>query len=112
MSKSASTLLILLISLCVSLPLWAGESHWIDVRGPNEFSAGHVEGAINIPHTEITSGIGGVTENKDADLYLYCRSGRRSGLATNALREMGYTNVVNVGGYHDAEKIAAEMNAD
>lgn len=111
MSKSASTLLILLVSLFISLPLWAGESHWIDVRDPNEFSAGHVEGAINIPHTEIASGIGAVTENKDADLYLYCRSGRRSGLAANVLREMGFTNVVNVGGYHDAEKKAAEMTA-
>lgn len=111
MSKSASTLFILLVSLFISLPIWAGESHWIDVRDPNEFSVGHVEGAINIPHTEIAQGIASVTENKDAELYLYCRSGRRSGLAMNVLREIGYKHVVNVGGYHDAVKKAAEMTA-
>ena len=112
MIKSSSRLFILLTTLLLSLPAWAGESYWIDVREPNEFTVGHVDGAINIPHTEIATGIAHVTENRDATLYLYCRSGRRSGLALNALRDMGYHNAVNVGGYQDAMKKAAEMTAE
>ena len=109
MSKPLASCLILLLSLLVSLPLWAGETYWIDVRSPDEYATGHVEGAVNIPHTEIVDRIAEVTEDKDKKLYLYCRSGRRSGIAMDALQQMGYSNAINVGGYEDARKEAAKI---
>lgn len=77
------------------------ETIWIDVRSSEEFSQGHLPGAVNIVHTEISSKISSVTVDKNAEIKLYCRSGRRSGLAEAALKELGYTKVQNVGGYEE-----------
>ena len=76
----------------------------IDVRTPQEFQAGHVKGAINIPHHVIGSKIQDVTGEKDREVLLYCRSGRRSGIALEALTKLGYTNAKNVGGYEAFKK--------
>lgn len=73
----------------------------IDVRSAEEFNAGHIEKAINIPHTEISEKISQHEKNKDAQIIVYCRSGRRSGIAKSKLEAMGYTNVTNAGGYED-----------
>lgn len=75
----------------------------IDVRGKDEWDAGHIEGAIHIVHTEIEKEIGDKVPDKNASIKVYCRSGRRSGLAKKALLEMGYTNVKNLGGMEEAE---------
>lgn len=72
---------------------------WIDVRTGAEFAAGHLEGAVNIPHDRIGTVIGGVVPDKDREIRLYCRSGRRSGIALKTLKELGYTNVINEGAY-------------
>ncbi len=77
------------------------ETIWIDVRSSEEFSQGHLPGAVNIVHTEISSKISSVTQDKNAEIKLYCRSGRRSGLAEAALKELGYTKVQNAGGYEE-----------
>ena len=99
--------LILLAALLVTTAAWSGEATWIDVRSAGEFDAGHVEGAVNIPHTEIVERISEVTGDKDATLYLYCRSGRRSGIAADALAEAGFSKAINIGGLEDAMKKAA-----
>jgi rhodanese-related sulfurtransferase len=68
----------------------------IDVREPHEFASGHVEGAVNIPPSEIMAGavqLKGVP--KDTELVLYCHSGSRSNVSMNILKGMGYTNLVN-----------------
>ncbi len=83
----------------------------IDVRSAAEFDTGHIEGAVNIPHNEITARIAEVTEKKDQPLVLYCRSGARSGMALTALKELGYTKVENAGGYQ-ALKEKLESNAN
>ena len=101
--------LCLLLSLIAAGNLWAGEAFWIDVRSAEEYATEHVSPAVNIPHTEIAARIGEVTTDKDAEIYLYCRSGRRSGLAKDALEQAGYTNVVNVGGLQDAQHLSAQM---
>lgn len=90
--------------------LWAGEIHWIDVRTAEEYGAGHVAGAANIPYEEIVDRIGEVTSDKEATIYLYCRSGRRSGIALENLQEAGYRNAVNIGGLDDARKTARESS--
>ena len=59
----------------------------LDVRTPEEYAAGHVVGARNIPHTEIVARIAELAGARDRDLVVYCRSGRRSELALEALRE-------------------------
>lgn len=76
----------------------------IDVRSEEEFKDGYLPGAVNIPHTEIAEKISGVAPEKSVPLYLYCRSGRRVGIAMEALKELGYTDMTNLGGLSDAAK--------
>ncbi|MDO4641679.1 MAG: rhodanese-like domain-containing protein [Neisseria sp.] len=74
---------------------------WIDVRSPEEFQQGHIEGAQNIPVDRIASEISRISPDKNAPLNLYCRSGRRSEVALQTLKKLGYTHVINRGGYQD-----------
>jgi phage shock protein E len=106
-----SVLRTTLFSLLLAFPLvtWADEAYWIDVRTAEEYAAGHVSQAVNIPYEEITRRIGEVTTDQDALIYVYCRSGRRSGIAEEALREAGFSNVVNVGGLEEALNKAAQL---
>jgi phage shock protein E len=69
---------------------------FIDVREADEFAAGHVVGAVNIPLSQIPSGTKNLEDiPKDAAIVLYCRSGNRSAIALNLLKQLGYTNPVN-----------------
>jgi len=79
---------------------------WIDVRSAEEFQAGHLPAATNIPHTEIAARIAEVSKDKNDTIHLYCRSGRRSGIALETLQQAGYTHVVNEGAYEDLVKKA------
>lgn len=99
-----------LLALLLVAPVlaWAGDAYWIDVRTAEEYTAGHVGQAVNIPYEEIAQRISEVTTDKDAEIYVYCRSGRRSGIAKAALDEAGFTRVVNAGGLEDALKNAAQ----
>ena len=68
----------------------------IDVRESFEYKMGHVRGSINIPLSKLmnsTKKLNGIPNN--AEIILYCNSGSRSGVATNILKSMGYTNVMN-----------------
>jgi len=71
----------------------------LDVRTPQEYKAGHLEGAMNIPHDQIKARIGELGTDKDRAIVLYCRSGRRTGIAAGVLREAGFTNVVDAKRY-------------
>ena len=77
---------------------------WIDVRSAEEFNAGHLQDAVNIPHDKIIARIQAVSPDKNAPVNLYCRSGRRAEAALNELKNAGYTNVINHGGYEDLVK--------
>ena len=79
----------------------SAEQYLIDVRSPEEFAEAHADGAINIPVDEASQKISDITQGHDADIYVYCRSGRRSGQAEQIMRELGYKNVTNQGGYED-----------
>lgn len=109
MFRNAIPKLVPLLSLFLSCSVWAQDPLWIDVRSTEEYASEHVSPAVNIPHTEIAARIGEVTTDKDALIYLYCRSGRRSGLALDTLEAAGYTNVVNVGGLKDAQYTVARL---
>lgn len=73
----------------------------LDVRRPDEFAAGHIPGAINVPNETI--GIDEVPELplKDQLILVYCRSGNRSKQASAKLVNLGYTNIVEFGGIID-----------
>ncbi|WP_271411910.1 rhodanese-like domain-containing protein [Pseudomonas sp. Q1-7] len=73
----------------------------IDVRTPEEVAEGSIPGARNIGYEEIGQRIAEVAPDKDTPIVLYCRSGRRSSIAQDSLRELGYSHVVNGGGYLD-----------
>jgi len=88
---------------------WAEDAHWIDVRTAAEYADGHVSQAVNIPYEEITGRIGEVTGDKDALIYVYCRSGRRSGIAKEALEQAGFSKVVNLGSLEDAQSEATRQ---
>ena len=77
---------------------------WIDVRSAEEFNAGHLQDAVNIPHDQILARIQAVSPDKNAPVNLYCRSGRRAETALTELKNAGYTNVTNHGGYEDLVK--------
>lgn len=79
----------------------SGKEFWIDVRTSDEFNAGHLKEAVHIPYEEISARIGEVTHDKNAVIRLYCRSGRRSGVAMETLQAMGFKSAVNEGGYED-----------
>ena len=71
---------------------------WIDVREADEFAGPHYEGSINISYEVIGAKISDLNLSKDTDIRVYCRSGRRSGIAKEVLESMGYTKVTNEGG--------------
>ncbi len=73
----------------------------LDVRTREEYDQGHIPGAILIPDTEINEKAEKVLTDKDQLLLVYCRSGRRSKLASEALVELGYTNIKEFGGIID-----------
>ena len=76
----------------------------IDVRTQQEWNAGHLDGAILIPYDKIGQGITAVAADKKARLYLYCRTGRRTGLAYDTLKKAGYEDLVNLSTLENASK--------
>ncbi|MDD4124120.1 MAG: rhodanese-like domain-containing protein [Eubacteriales bacterium] len=72
----------------------------VDVRTEEEYAEGHIPGSVNIPLQSIQD-IESVATDKNTPLFLYCRSGRRSGEAKSTLEEAGYVNVYNIGGIID-----------
>jgi len=68
----------------------------LDVRSPEEYASGHVPGAVNIPYDQIASRMAEVP--KDQDVVLYCKSGRRAGIAAEVLAGQGYTRLQHLEG--------------
>ena len=79
----------------------AAKAIWIDVRTADEYATGFYPGAINITHEVIGEKIAAVAPDKSTEIHLYCRSGRRSGIALKTLVDLGYVHVTNEGGYAD-----------
>ena len=73
----------------------------LDVRTQEEYDEGHIPGAIVISHEEIEEKAEDVLTDKDQLILIYCRSGRRSKIAAEALVELGYTNIKEFGGIID-----------
>ena len=73
----------------------------LDVRTQEEYDEGHIPSAIVISHEEIAEKAEGVLTDKNQLILVYCRSGRRSKIAAEALVELGYTNIKEFGGIID-----------
>ena len=73
----------------------------LDARTQEEYDQGHIPGAIVISHEEIAEKAEEVLTDKDQLILVYCRSGRRSKIAAEALVELGYTNIKEFGGIID-----------
>ncbi|KNG52382.1 rhodanese-related sulfurtransferase [Stemphylium lycopersici] len=90
------------------------QSHLIDVRSASEFSTGHLTSDIaptlNIEYQIIDQlseiyAARGISVAKDDHITLYCRSGRRSNIALQTLRKLGYAHVRDIGGLEDARRV-------
>ena len=73
----------------------------LDVRRADEFSEGHIPGAINYANEDILQDKPEMLPDLEQTIYVYCRSGRRSKEAADKLVQMGYTNIIEIGGILD-----------
>ncbi len=85
-------------------PQALANTYLIDVRTPQEFTADHIDNALNIEYQNIMVGVTQHNISKDDSIYLYCRSGHRAGIAEAELKNNGFSKVVNLGGIEDARK--------
>ncbi|HSN06683.1 MAG TPA: rhodanese-like domain-containing protein [Candidatus Angelobacter sp.] len=82
----------------------------IDVRTPPEYAAGHVDGAINIDVEAPTFDSEIAKLDKNTTYTVYCHSGRRSGIATDAMSKAGFTHVIDLqGGFPDLVNAGAAV---
>ena len=91
------------ITMDEAVTMMAEESGYIilDVRRPDEYAAGHILNAINVPNENIGTDEISALPDKDQLIMVYCRSGRRSKEAAGKLVKLGYTNIVEFGGILD-----------
>ena len=68
----------------------------IDVRQPNEYEEGHIPGSVNIPLRELGASVDKIPT--DRQVFVYCKSGYRAGVAVSSLRMMGYDNALSYSG--------------
>lgn len=76
----------------------AADTVIIDVRTPDEFAAGHLDGAINLDVQAATFDALAAELPVDGEYVVYCRSGNRSAAAVERLRSMGFTDLTDAGG--------------
>ena len=91
------------ITMDEAVTMMAQETGYIilDVRRPDEFAAGHIPNAINVPNESIGTSEIPELPDKNQLIMVYCRSGRRSKEAAEKLVKLGYTNIVEFGGILD-----------
>lgn len=83
----------------------------IDVRSAEEFAQGHLVGAINISHTEVVPQLVQRDVDPSREIVVYCRSGNRSGQAQTALRNAGFSRVINGGALSSLQAAANDPSS-
>lgn len=73
----------------------------LDVRTMAEYTEKHIPGSVLIPVEDIKTQATEMLKDKNAALFVYCRSGNRSAIAAQALANLGYTKVYNLGGINN-----------
>jgi rhodanese-related sulfurtransferase len=74
-------------------------THLLDVRTRQEFAAGHVPGAVNVPFTEIARRLDELPARPSEELVVYCGHGPRAWIAARTLRQHGYRAVTLLRGH-------------
>lgn len=74
----------------------------LDVRSESEFNDGHIESAVNIPHSELAERLSELTKSKNNQIVIYCRSGRRAEVARQVLAQNGFTHLDHLSGDFNA----------
>ncbi len=82
----------------------------LDVRTPEEYQLGTIEGAVNIPHYEVRHRLAGIP--RDKTIIVFCATGARSYLAERILRENGYTDIYNLSGGYKTYQIATQKQTN
>lgn len=70
----------------------------LDVRAPQEYAEGHVPGALNVPHDQLAARLAELKGAENRPVVVYCRSGRRAGLALEVLKQNGFKNLAHLEG--------------
>ncbi len=70
----------------------------LDVRSEDEYNHGHIAGAINVSHNQVKENLSQLTQYKKSTVVVYCRSGRRAGIAEHILSENGFTDIRHLTG--------------
>jgi phage shock protein E len=70
----------------------------LDVRGPDEYTQGHLPGAVNIPHTAVSERIDELSVGSGDEIVIHCHSGKRAAIAQATLEDLGYTNMRHLEG--------------
>ncbi len=111
MAAVADTTAIVRLTAEEFLARYTPEAVMIDVRTPEEFAQGHLKGAlnINVQAPDFREQIQTLGLDPDRPVYLYCRSGRRSQRAAEILREMGFRQLYNIGGFEDLARAGADV---
>lgn len=73
----------------------------LDVRSPEEYAAGHIKNALNVPHDRLAERMSQIQKYASVPVVLYCKSGRRAALAAEALSQAGFTNLHHLTGDMD-----------
>ena len=98
-----SIALVMPLSACSAQPVELGDDAVIiDVRTPEEFATGHLEGAVNIDVQSSDFAQNIMQLDKDGEYFVYCRSGNRSGQAISQMAQMGFADLTNGGSVQDA----------
>lgn len=87
----------------------------LDVRTPGEFSAGHIPGALNIPHDELAERLAELDGSRQREIVVHCKSGRRASLAEELLASAGFENLRDLNGHMqawEAAQLPVERTAD
>lgn len=109
MIKKSVILWLALVISFICQATWAevpADAVWIDVRSPSETAGGHLPQAVLIPFDGIEAGVAELQFSKGTPIYLYCASGGRAENAKGRLETLGYSDVTNVGGLDDAQRLA------
>src|SRR5688572_8070806 len=78
---------------------WADQSLFVlDVRTPGEFAAGHLPGAVNIPHDQLAARLGELADARERDVVVYCRTGSRTAQALGVLGNSGFKRLFHLKG--------------
>lgn len=76
----------------------------LDVRTPSEYQSGHLAGARNIPYDQVVNMRAALPQDIQTPIAVYCRGGRRAAEAIVILKQIGYQNLYNLGGFPQARQ--------